>query len=70
VRDFLAASSMGTFYNASIKDSGTRGRFSCKEKNSCGAVGGAFHSQAKSYVLNFDPARPIRAKPAAVTADG
>jgi len=32
VRDFLAASSMGTFYNASIKDSGTRGRFSCKDK--------------------------------------
>jgi hypothetical protein len=32
VRDFLAAPSMGRFYNASIKDSGTGGKFSCRDK--------------------------------------
>lgn len=32
VRNFLAAASMGRFYNASIKDSGTGGKFSCKDK--------------------------------------
>lgn len=32
VRYFLAAPSMGRFYNASIKDSGTGGKFSCKGK--------------------------------------
>jgi hypothetical protein len=32
VRRFLAAASMGRFYNAEIKDSGTGGRFSCRER--------------------------------------
>jgi hypothetical protein len=32
VREFLAAPSMGRFYNAHIKYSGTGGKFSCKDK--------------------------------------